>query len=94
MRQAAKNASRSASVRSSADSSLFQQQRHAPPGRPGERQRPLAVGHSERALALAGPGGGVPLLLDKELSALDLTEAEREAFFAACRKALGNETER
>jgi hypothetical protein len=48
----------------------------------------------KRALALAGPGGGVPLLLDKELSALDLTEAEREAFFAACRKALGNETER
>jgi hypothetical protein len=47
----------------------------------------------KQALALAGPGGGVPLLLDAQLSALDLTEAEREAFFAACRRALGNETQ-
>lgn len=46
----------------------------------------------KQALALAGPGG-VPLLLDAQLSALDLTETEREAFFAACRRALGNTTQ-
>jgi hypothetical protein len=45
----------------------------------------------KRALALAGPGSGVPLLLDAELSALDLTPSEKEAFFAACRRALGAE---
>lgn len=42
----------------------------------------------KRALALQGPGGGVPLLLDAQLSALDLSDAEKEAFFAACRAAL------
>lgn len=42
----------------------------------------------KRALALRGPGGGVPLLLDQKLSALDLTEAEKDAFFEVCRKAL------
>ncbi len=41
-----------------------------------------------QALAVSGPAGGVPLLLDAPLSALDLTEAEREAFYAACRAAL------
>lgn len=41
------------------------------------------------ALALAGPSGGVPLLLDMNLSALDLTDAEKVAFFSACRVALG-----
>jgi hypothetical protein len=46
----------------------------------------------KQALALAG-SGGVPLLLDAQLSSLDLTEAEREAFFAACRRALGNAAE-
>lgn len=44
------------------------------------------------ALALAGPDGGVPLLLDMKLSSLDLTEAEKHAFFAACRIALGTDT--
>lgn len=43
----------------------------------------------KRALAVGGPAGGVPLLLDAPLSALDLTETERETFYAACRKALG-----
>jgi hypothetical protein len=43
----------------------------------------------KRALALRARGGGVPLLLDVRLSALDLDEQEKEAFFAACRKALG-----
>jgi len=42
----------------------------------------------KRALAVSGPAGGVPLLLDAPLSALDLTQAEREAFYAACRAAL------
>ena len=45
----------------------------------------------KRALALRGQDGGVPLLLDAELAALDLTQAEKAAFFAACRKALGQE---
>jgi hypothetical protein len=45
----------------------------------------------KRALALAGPDGGVPLLLDTELSALDLSEGEKQAFFAACRAALGTD---
>ena len=40
------------------------------------------------ALAVVGLGGGVPLLLDKGLVSLDLTEAEKEAFFEACRTAL------
>jgi hypothetical protein len=42
----------------------------------------------KRALALQGPHGGVPLLLDAQLSSLDLSEQEKEAFFAACRAAL------
>jgi hypothetical protein len=45
----------------------------------------------KRALALTGQHGGVPLLLDAKLSSLDLSDAEREAFFAACRKVLGAE---
>jgi hypothetical protein len=54
------------------------------------RSDPLYVTpDGKRALALAGPDGGVPLLLDASLSALDLSEAEKEAFFAACRSALG-----
>jgi|GEM_PF-1856258 len=44
---------------------------------------------AKRALALAGPEGGVPLLLDAKLSSIDLSEAEKEAFFASCRAALG-----
>jgi hypothetical protein len=53
------------------------------------RTEPLFVTlDGKRALALRGPDGGVPLLLDAQLSTLDLTEAEREAFFAACRAAL------
>ncbi len=45
----------------------------------------------KRALALRGQDGGVPLLLDAKLSSLDLSDAEKEAFFAACRTALGAE---
>jgi hypothetical protein len=45
----------------------------------------------KRALALCGPGGGVPLLLDAKLTSLDLSEEEKDAFFAACRQALGEE---
>ena len=45
----------------------------------------------KRALALGARDGGVPLLLDAKLSSLDLSDAEREAFFAACRRALGVE---
>ena len=45
----------------------------------------------KQALALCGPDGGVPLLLDAKLASLDLTEAERAAFFAVCSQALGEE---
>ncbi len=45
----------------------------------------------KRALALRGEHGGVPLLLDSQLGSLDLSEAEKEAFFATCRRALGAE---
>jgi hypothetical protein len=45
----------------------------------------------KRALALRARHGGVPLLLDAELSALDLSAEEKQAFFAACRKALDEE---
>jgi hypothetical protein len=45
----------------------------------------------KQALALRGEGGGVPLLLDSKLGSLDLSEAEKEAFFAACRAVLGAE---
>ena len=45
----------------------------------------------KRALALRGQDGGVPLLLDAKLSSVDFSDAEREAFFAACRKVLGVE---
>jgi hypothetical protein len=45
----------------------------------------------KRALALRGQDGGVPLLLDGRLGSLDLSDAEKEAFFVACRKALGIE---
>jgi hypothetical protein len=43
----------------------------------------------KRALAVSGARGGVPLLLDRHLSALDLTEAEKAAFLETCRAALG-----
>ncbi|HZT48690.1 MAG TPA: hypothetical protein VFA64_12000 [Hyphomicrobiaceae bacterium] len=42
----------------------------------------------KRAMALQAPEGGVPLLLDAQLGSLDLTEAEKAAFFDACRAAL------
>jgi hypothetical protein len=45
----------------------------------------------KRALALSGRNGGVPLLLDAKLSSLELSEAEKAAFFEACRKALAAE---
>ena len=45
----------------------------------------------KRALALGGRDGGVPLLLDAKLDSLDLSDAEKEAFFAACRRAFGEE---
>ncbi len=45
----------------------------------------------KQALALRPRVGGVPLLLDAKLSALDLTEAEKAAFFAVCRAAVGGE---
>ena len=45
----------------------------------------------KQALAVIGPGGGVPLLLDVPLSALDLTKAEKATFFEACRAALDEE---
>lgn len=54
------------------------------------RDRPLFTDASEKhALALRGAAGGTPLLLDANLACLDLTEAEKAAFYAACRKALG-----
>jgi hypothetical protein len=46
----------------------------------------------KRALAVSGPGGGTPLLLDMPLSALDLTEAEKATFFESCRAAFEKET--
>jgi hypothetical protein len=52
------------------------------------RDRPLFTAADEkRAVALQGDGGGAPLLLDAGLTCLDITEAEREAFYAACRAA-------
>jgi hypothetical protein len=52
------------------------------------KDRPLFTDASEkRALALRGEGGGTPLLLDAQLNCLDLTGAEKEAFYAACRAA-------
>jgi hypothetical protein len=54
------------------------------------RDRPLFIDASEEhALALRGAGGGAPLLLDAKLACLDLTEAERAAFYEGCREALG-----
>jgi len=50
------------------------------------RQRPLFTDASEkRALALRNPQGGAPLLLDASLTCLDLTSAEKEAFYTVCR---------
>jgi hypothetical protein len=68
-------------------------------GRPARAFIELAKGNDPlfvrpdrtQALALRGERGGVPLLLDTWLGSLDLSEAEKEAFFAACRKALGAE---
>jgi hypothetical protein len=65
-------------------------------GRPGwafvelsNRTEPLyAAQDGKRALAVTGPGGGVPMLLDADLNVLDLTAAEKEAFFEVCRSAL------
>jgi|SRR5262245_1583521 len=54
------------------------------------RDRPLFTDATEKhALALRGAAGGTPLLLDAKLTCLDLTEAEKAAFYARCRKALG-----
>jgi len=53
------------------------------------RDDPLFTSPDGRtAVAVAGEAGGVPLLLDQRLSALDMTEAEKEAFFASCREVL------
>jgi hypothetical protein len=52
------------------------------------RDRPLFTAEDEKwAVALLGEHGGAPLLLDDRLSSLDITDAEREAFYAACRAA-------
>ena len=57
--------------------------------------KPLfATPDRKQALAVVGPGGGAPLLLDAALSALDLTETERAAFYEACRATFGSETAR
>jgi hypothetical protein len=57
--------------------------------------KPLfATPDRRQALAVVGPGGGAPLLLDATLSALELTEAEKLAFAAACRAAFDYETAR
>jgi hypothetical protein len=54
------------------------------------RDRPLFTDSSERrAVALRGERGGIPLLLDARLGCLDLTAPEKDAFYAACRAALG-----
>jgi hypothetical protein len=45
----------------------------------------------KQALAVIGPGGGTPLLLDLRLGALDLTEAEKAVFFEACRATLDSD---
>jgi hypothetical protein len=51
------------------------------------RDRPLFTDASEKwALALRGKAGATPLLLDAQLSCLDLTAGEKEAFYAACRR--------
>ena len=53
------------------------------------RARPLFLTEDERwALALRGPPGTVPLLLDQTLSAMDLTAEEKAAFLEACRAQL------
>jgi hypothetical protein len=53
------------------------------------RVRPLFLSEDERwALALRGPPGTVPLLLDQTLSAMDLTEEEKAAFLEATRAQL------
>jgi len=52
------------------------------------KRRPLFTDASEkRALALRGERGGIPLLIDAGLECLDLTAPEKEAFYAACRRA-------
>ena len=54
------------------------------------KDRPLFTNSSEkRALALRGERGGTPLLMDARLECLDLTASEKEAFYAACRRAFG-----
>ncbi len=54
------------------------------------KDRPLFTDSSEkRALALRGERGGTPLLMDARLECLDLTASEKEAFYAACRRAFG-----
>jgi hypothetical protein len=54
------------------------------------RDRPLFTDAAEKqALALRGAAGGPPLLLDAKLACLDLTEAEKAAFYVVCRKAFG-----
>lgn len=52
------------------------------------QERPMFATADERwALALRGEQGGTPLLLDAGLMCLDLTEAEKAAFYDACRAA-------
>jgi hypothetical protein len=54
------------------------------------KKRPLFTDSTEkRALALRGERGGIPLLIDARLECLDLTAPEKEAFYAACRRAFG-----
>lgn len=56
------------------------------------KDRPLFTDASEKwALALRGAEAGAPLLLDGRLTCLDLTAAEKAAFYAACRRAFGVE---
>ena len=53
------------------------------------RERPLFLTKDERwAVALRGPGGAPPLLLDAGLKCLDLTPSERAAFLEAYRSEL------
>lgn len=52
------------------------------------KDRPLFTSQDERwAVALQGTEGTPPLLLDANLACLDLTEAEKAGFYAACRSA-------
>lgn len=53
------------------------------------RDRPIFITKDERwALAVRGPAGTAPLLLDGNLKSLDLSQSEKVAFFEACRAQL------